>query len=234
MSKDIINKINALLAKASEENNPSEAERDQAMKMAQALLAKHNLSPDDLIETDLEIGETRVEIRTGPWSRQMWSAVAKLYFSKCLFTRGKHQRCWVYGEEINAKVAVQIGMWVQEALWKEGLRVRAINGGHNAHLTSFLNMAALKLSERVDQMIREAISTGIVDPDTGGTALVPMSAYEEAWAAAEEAFPPDVKTRKTKMQVRSAAGAAAGEEFASKLNLGRQVGATRQAMNLLS
>lgn len=99
----IVDRIRAILRKADESSNDSEAERDTAMRMAQKLLLKHGISMGDVGEINDE-AETPEGRRFGDnstletdgfqdnWRGTLLSQIAAVYFCKGYFYDQGHGR----------------------------------------------------------------------------------------------------------------------------------------------
>lgn len=87
-SEDIVNKIRSILRKADESQNPSDAERDTAMRMANRLLLKHGLAMSDLGEAAEEERSWEHEgfFSTGgdsdAWKGDLLWRISSVYFCK--------------------------------------------------------------------------------------------------------------------------------------------------------
>jgi hypothetical protein len=229
----ILKKVQALMAKADENQNDNEAEREIAMKKALALLAKHNMTLADASTVEDELVRIVQPIRHGPWARYIFQSIARLYFCEALFfSRRDNSKVVYYGKELDAKIAHEIAYWVQESFWKEGLKVKREFGGHNCHLTSFLNMASRRISARCLEIIQSA-SIGNLDDGTGSTMLVPMSVYEQAWSKARDQFPDNVSKINSKQEITSYGAAMRGRDAADKINLGRQIAETGRNQQMI-
>lgn len=232
MTQDkIIERVQKLLNLAG--NNPSETERDAAMKKALAILAEHNMTMEQVEKTttrrERDVGHMTANGRSGPWIKGTYAAIGRLYFCEYVFmSLGKRTVHYFIGEQANCAVAHQIAAWVSEALWKEGMAGKRRTGSNNTYLTSFLNHASDVLLARVDQMIREARKGETVVDGKNLPVLASLydTSYEENVDYIEKALKPKkVRTRKT---VQDAMGAMHGAEAARRINLRPQVGKQEQ------
>lgn len=95
----IVDKIRAILRKADESKNPSEEERDTALRLANRLLLKHGLSMADVGELDEDEGHTfehgsafDIDSAEDAWRGLLLHRIATVYFCKVYrtnFGRGK-------------------------------------------------------------------------------------------------------------------------------------------------
>lgn len=180
----ILDRVRKLLALANDEA-ATEGERDNALRMAHATLAKHQLDMLDVaaFERDKDDPRGRYDIEgwSIPWCRSVRSAVAKLFncsyfYMKLNATRGRHS---FVGRESNATTAMLMGDWIVKALLKEADK----RYGHR--LTpegrSFGEGAAYKLHQRVNELLKgkasEYAATGYA------LALLDEDKLNEAWIA---------------------------------------------------
>lgn len=187
MTKEtILSKIQKILALA--EGAGTEAEGIAAMAMAQALLAKHNLSMSDVsgfdnsgekIEQDDSIP---VGVRATQWQSAIYNSIANLYFCDT-FVRVKRN-----GGRTTSKTIVFIGKAsnieiaksVASSIINLGESL-AIEGGRNygaAWKNSFKVGFAVRIGERAKEQIKAAIR-GDVKDQTTGTALVIAPLYKQ-------------------------------------------------------
>lgn len=122
----LIEKIKAILRKAEESKNPSEAERDTAMRMANRLLLKHGLTMQDvgtiddpangrdfehesLLETDGD---------TDAWRGLLLFRIARVYFCNVYRTpgRGKSYRWMIVGRSDYVRTAQTMFEWIAPQL----------------------------------------------------------------------------------------------------------------------
>ncbi len=106
----------------------SEGERDNALRMVHATLAKHNLTMAMAEEAGGEAekrGLVTAESRDQPWARQTASAIASLMF--CRYFRQKSPRAGkvihnFVGREGNAKTASELADFVIRSIMSEANR----------------------------------------------------------------------------------------------------------------
>ena len=228
MSHPILDKVKKLLALAND-SGASEGERDNALRMAHGLLAKHNLDMTDL-QQHLQI-EDREEYMNETfgmvWCRQVSNSIAKLFFCKYYFggkVNGTKMRHHFVGKTSNAGTAALMAEYVISSILKE-CRGR---WKHNLapESRSFAKGAAARINERVNEMIKEAKPEG-----SGSTSLVVVELYKTE-ADANEAFLKasgisliTKKTANTKVDITAYR---AGNEFGGKIGLNNQVTSGKQ------
>lgn len=165
----------------------TEGERDNAMRMAHATLAKYNLSLTDVDEAKAEskakaAGEPREEHTTTfygrPWARNVCNNIGKLFFCYYLYTSHKkatNVKHYFIGRHSNAVTAAMIAEFVVKSIMKEGNRQKREEMEGNPWLRTFCWGAANRVKERVAKLI-----AGEDESQQGetGTALVLASYYQ--------------------------------------------------------
>ena len=159
----ILDKVKKLLALANNEA-AAEGERDNALRMAYGLLAKHNLAMADLNEHNAIEGreEQRNETFAMPWCKDVCHQMGKLFFCnyfsgrKINATKGTHH---FVGKQSNAITASLMAEFIINSILKE-CRVRF---GQNLAPASrsFSLGASVKIRERVNAMIKDLTTTGL-------------------------------------------------------------------------
>src|SRR6187399_1869298 len=87
----VVRRVKKMLTLAADAG-AAEGERDNAIRMAHALLAKHNMT---VAQVEAANADSKKEERTGgisvtrdqPWARQTASAIARLFFCKHFFMK---------------------------------------------------------------------------------------------------------------------------------------------------
>ena len=168
----------------------TEGERDNALRMAHATLAKHNLDLADLddVQRDKMAGEERVEnIATfygRPWARDICISVGRLFFCSYIYVSHKKATCvrhYFIGRRSNAITSAMMSEFVVKSIMREGKRRKREMMQGNPWLRSFCWGAATTIRERVRE-IREAAENPQTE-QTPGTALVLVSAYKKELVA---------------------------------------------------
>lgn len=233
MSEDrIIDRIRKMLALANDQA-ATEGERDNALRMAYATMAKHNIDAARVEATGTK--EPRLNLDSEGWSmlwaKQMYLCMGELFFCKYYFGRKINGTKVIHhfvGKESNAVTASYMATFVVTSILKEG-RGR---GWHNlsAEMRSFALGAVNALWVRIQAMKAEATKTD----SAPGTALVLASLYvteneaNEAFLAEQGMLFKKAASRRTMV---NAEAYASGKEFGDKVNLNRQVpGAARTAL----
>ncbi len=166
----------------------TEGERDNALRMAHATLAKYNLAMAD-VETATNgrkqkaDGEPREEHITTfygrPWARNVCMNIAKLFFCYYIYTSHKkatNVKHYFIGRKSNAVTAALMAEFVVKSIIKEGNRQKRREMQGNAWLRTFCWGAASQIQKRVDLLIDGADESQT--DNEPGTALVLANYYE--------------------------------------------------------
>lgn len=232
MSQDkIIDRVRKLMALANDER-ASEGERDNALRMAHATLAKHNLSMAQVStggKAEQRVFE-KFEGKNQPWTRSTAHAIAELFFCKYFFCSKKHyvEHNFI-GKESNAITAKEIAQYVIKSIMSEATRISKTQLDPGSYWTQFCKGAAAQVYQRCQQLRKDAEAASATAPTqtSAGTSLVLASLYATELQQNEEFLSGNgVKLRKVASRERYTgnAGFAAGKEFGSRVSLTRQVG----------
>ncbi len=217
----------------------TEGERDNAMRMAHATLAKYNLSLAQAEGT--QIGSNRddprvdqtIETRSRPWIIRAAHAVAELFFCKYFFVRsGRNAKHYFIGRLSNVTTAKEIADFVIRSINREG-RARAKDQlNPNPWRLSFCKGAAEAVRTRCHQLRQDAEKASQAAPVAStGTSLVLSSVYAHE-VQANSAYLRDVlkiNLRSSRSRERGAGeGYGEGRDYGSKVSLNRQIGVSRQ------
>jgi hypothetical protein len=227
----IIERVKKLLALAADQS-ASEGERDNALRMAHGMLAKHNLDMshvDASNKIDIEDREDFVNATWGmPWCRQASVAVAKLFFCSYYYGRkinGTKMEHHFIGKTSNVATAALMADFVIHSIMKEYNK----KGWHNLSPEgrSFAAGATRIIRERVEELMKspEGVSSS--------TALVVRNIYESEFEANADYLKEAGTTLVTKKARSSPVNIKAynsGKEFGAKVGLDVQVGKSNQAM----
>jgi hypothetical protein len=234
MSEDkIINRIKKMLALAND-LAASEGERDNALRMAYNLMAKHNLDIATVEAHGKKSEEPRIKFDSDGWSwtwaKQTRNIVADLFFCKYFFGQkinGTQCHHHFVGRESNAMTAAVMSDWIVDSILKEG---RAIYKQNTAPGTRAFAIGAMhKLYERVEQIKRERAAE--MERESTGTALVLQDYYKGERSANEQWIAEHIGGLKHHAARHSKVNAdayAQGQEFGAKINLNTQVSHERK------
>lgn len=228
MEDKIINRIKKMLALANDAG-ATEGERDNAMRMAYNLLAKHNLTMATVEgHTNEEKREQNASQFYGrPWALTVAQAVAKLFFCEYFYMRSgtrNHVYHYFVGKESNSVTALEMAKYLVDSIKKEAnRRMREAGEGGAAYRRSFASGAANKVWQRVNELKAEA-----TQPTAGtGTSLVLASLYDtEREANRKFLAESGVQLRTSKGRGKSSVDLDAyhnGQRFGGTLSLSRQV-----------
>lgn len=211
----------------------SEGERDNALRMAHATLAKYNLSIADASNVTDDRGNKVLALRSPPWARSCAQAVAHLFFCEYYFVRVRgDQRIQHYfiGREANAVTAMEIAGYVIRSIQSESGKRRKELGQDGEWQTAFIKGAAHKVYYRCQDLRKQAEAESAManTPKSTGTSLVLASVYQTELAANADWMRRQGITLRTRAQrthsIKNYDGYTRGQEYGSTVSLNRQVG----------
>lgn len=177
----ILRRVRKMLTLANDAG-ATEGERDNALRMAHATLAKYNLDLAQAEAAGQKVEEPRgmhCETFYGrPWARQVCQATAHLFFCEYIYTpafKGKDTRHYFIGRESNSITAGEMARYLVESIQRESRRAARYEGAGNTYLRSFALGAASRIRERVVEIIAASHSQATSGP---GTAIVLASLYD--------------------------------------------------------
>ena len=225
---NMIRKMKSLMAMANDKSSENEAMT--AARQLQAMLAKHNISMEQLEdqgEEQEEVSEASEDHVDRPWKRLIAHTIAKLYFCNMYYvkaTKGKSQYFFV-GTEVNREFAMQIFNIVVRTVEKESRKQsKEIYGKKDSSfVTSFRTGAMNRIRERCDEMIEAAKKGEIQDED--GTNLPAMVSIYEANDARIKEFlaSKNLKTKSARTRATNGVGLDRGRVTGGKVQLSRGV-----------
>lgn len=235
----IIARVRKMLALANDKA-ATEGERDNALRMAHATLAKYNL---DIAVVESSSGKTngsvapRVRHYTTfygrPWARLVSQGVAELMFCHYLFstaTKSKDTVHYFVGSHANAVSASMMSEFLVGSIMREGKRFSREHGLGNAGFRSFAIGAAGSIVRRCAELREAAERPAPASPATGlaapGTNVVLASVYASERAAnavVVAGMRPRQATGYAGKKEFIADAAEAGAEYGSTVSLNRQV-----------
>jgi Protein of unknown function (DUF2786) len=233
----ILDRVRKMLALAND-SAATEGERDNALRMAYNLLAKHNLTEEDVKRSGQQpADEERIDNSftswSQPWARTVFRAVAKLFFCN-YYTGGKYSstkmRHIYVGKVSNATTAALMGEYLVTSILRECRKLYRENLSPQSR--AFATGAADRIYWRVDALIREQGEA------TPGTALVLANVYtqekqgNDAFALAAWG---ELKAGKSRERAKVDRDAyRAGSEFGAKASLNAQLGTEEDVLKQLT
>lgn len=230
----ILSRVKKMMALANDAG-ASEGERDNAIRMAHATLAKYNLT---MAEAE-RAGTKPEEKRTGepivgrdfPWCRTTAYAIAQLFFCEYFYIsqHGGTVKHFFIGKTSNVYTAQEMSRYVIDSITKEAHRVSKERTGSTGGTfwRSFCKGAASTIWHRCAQLRAEAEKASVVA--STGTSLVLASVYASEKVAnthflTEVMGMKNLRASKARERNTSYDAHAAGREYGSKVNLNRQIG----------
>lgn len=246
----ILARIKKMLALAAD-SAATEGERDNALRMANATMAKYNVSQSqvDLADTS---NDPRIHVwldfdgSVTDWQLRAADGVATLFFSKVFrkpLEGGGAQLVFV-GKGVNVTTAQYMTEYVINSIKKEsekackeyfgGFKLDALLGldtGETPEATknvwreSFCVGAALAVQKRCISMAKDSQTTDVHGP---GTAIVLLGAYTreqaENMSYIKQVLLIQLQSSRSTMRHLARGAADTGSSYGSRLNLNRQVG----------
>lgn len=241
------------MMKLAQDAGASEGERDNAMRMVHATLAKYNISM-----SQVGTGEAAEEAREHlaqpflgkPWAIQIAAAVARMYFCHYFYQNmggnaGPTQKAMhtFTGRHSNVVTAQEMARFVVESVNREAQRYQRSIGGRYGDYRAFAQGAAGRIRQRCHQIEEDAKTKGVEDvpqsdepetlalqgPAQPGTALVLSTLYKTEEDANKQYIEKHVGKLGKGRASTYAPGAtdhharSAGAAFGSKVSLHKQV-----------
>jgi hypothetical protein len=175
-----LSRVKKMMALAND-SAASEGERDNALRMAHATLAKWNLSmaealksnPNATAEENRSHDKHAATIRDQPWARRVAAAVGSMMFCECYFIRQGKGKVAMYfvGLDTNAAAAAELAMRVVKSIMSEANSKWKLQADPGPWWTNFCKGAADTVSERCKDLRK-------FGGYTEGTALVLANHFE--------------------------------------------------------
>jgi hypothetical protein len=221
----IINRIKKMMALANDKA-ASDGERENALRMSYALMARHNLEMSDVNGNPIGPQEARAgvtgEFYARPWAITLCASVSRLFF--CQYYRrsiGKDQAVHTFtGRESNAATAEEVARVLVESVRREANTQMRQRGENVTWRRSFSTGAAFKVQERVSEMMS---ATAAIEGTATGTALVLVNLRKQEELANQQFIASKgvklvVRSQRARRSVDSSAYSQ-GRQFGSGLNL---------------
>lgn len=224
--KSIISRVKKMLALAADAG-ATEGERDNAIRMAHATLAKYNLDMAEVEASTGTIEEERVketfQFYGRPWARMVSHAVADLFFCKYLYMANSDAKKIGHifiGRKSNVVTAQELAKWLVESIAREGARSARANYGGNTWKRSFCLGAGHRIWERVRE-IQDATKNQQATPGKG---IVLASLYQREAAANQALIPAKLGKGRSGSRIGFAGAAEQGRAYGSTVQLTTQLG----------
>jgi len=233
----ILSRIRKMLTLA---NDPgaAEGERDNALRMAHATLAKYNLALSEVKAADGTAPETEPRVQTeghkAPghvWVRTVYHAVSKAYFCMYFTIRNpasvSNRFHYFVGRESNAISAREVGSFLCASIQREASRRQRDLGEDGAYHRSFCNAASIQIYRRCEEMMQAGLAAeGKGSGKAPGTAIVLASLYDSERAANEKKLESlGIALSKARARKWNLAGSGYfdGAEYGDKVHIGRSL-----------
>lgn len=223
MEDRIINKVKKILAIAHDEG-AAEGERDNALRMAYNLMAKHNLSMTSLQDKPEDRGMREEMFYGRPWATSLCNSVASMFFCHYIVRKSplKNMAGHIFvGKESNAATALEMSRWLIDSIKKEASRRAYALNENMTWRRSFCEGAVSKIRVRIRDMKEE------VSKEAGtGTSLILVSLYDSEKEANQEWTRSNLQTKveKPRKQASVLSGAyQAGSSYGSSVALNKQI-----------
>lgn len=230
----VLSRVRKMLA-LSNDKAAAEGERDNALRMAHATLAKYNLSLGDAEVAEEKRIDSAIKISSAAWARTVANAIAKLYFCEYFFVRGWKQEIHHYfvGRESNVITAQEMTTYIVRSINKEARAQARAHFAAGKFERDFCKGATAAIWRRCAE-IRKSAEAENQPVASGGTALVLASLYKQeqernALVIAQKHGP--MRDAKGKQSAPGFTAYQSGAAFGNKVNLNKQVGASKSNSN---
>ena len=227
----IINRIKKLINLA-ENEGATEGERDNALRMAHATLAKYNLAMSDIEGSEPE--ENRIVLKFNAYNSKAFKTVcnsaAKLYFCKCFTSKMREgevknwrKRCHYYfiGRESNTITAKLMAEYLIKSIEREQ---RKLGAGESFNLG-----AAYAIAHRVVNIIENKEQSSEFSERT---ALVIVSLHKSEQSANDNYIANQgivlVNERQRKANINNWGDYSKGSSFGQNISLNNQISGKKQ------
>ena len=224
------------MLKLANDAGATEGERDNALRMAHATLAKYNLDLSDVESIGQRKTSAATEERVEnvvtfygrPWARHICKSVADLFYCYYLTTSAKKAtdtRHYFIGKKSNATTASIMAEFLVNAIMKEGKKRQRQEGQGNAWFREFCWGAATRIRERVREIQQSTEKE--VEKTQPGTALMLVD-FAKSESQANIVFVqtkyPALGRAKAGKGYHQSGAYAAGRTYGSRVSLNRQIG----------
>lgn len=230
MTDKIIDRIKKMLTLAND-LAATEGERDNALRMAYATMAKYNIDMASVESHSKEEARINFENQSFSWvwCQQINRIIGDLFFCKCYMSKRINGTQIVYhfiGKESNAMTAAVMADWIVKSILKEGRKLYKQNTSPETR--SFATGAMQALNARVKEII--AAQSAASEKAAPGTALVLASLYDSESEKNALMMPDNLRSKKVRQSAVNMHAYANGHAFGNNINLNNQV--TNEARKL--
>jgi hypothetical protein len=224
----LIARVRKMLALANDEG-ASQGERDNALRMAHAVLAKHNLELSEVEGSgDTDRADLKVETRSRPWIRHIAHGIAEMLFCHHFYgkTRSNYENQFFVGRPDNTATAKHMLDYLIASAHKESA---ARFPGDATARSSFHKGVAAAVVKRCHEIKAEALRAEQQQAAAGtGTSLVLAGYYQQEAERNAKYIAEQMKLRlaQSRNRERNTGDVSAyhsGKEFGSRVSLNRQV-----------
>lgn len=226
MNDKLIGRMKKLLAMTESGN---EHEAMAATRKLHIMLAKHNVSIEDLSDTsELNLSEDAVELSNYPWKCRVGLSIAKLYFCDFYFsqTRKNYADFVFIGTQENRMFAIHIFKMIVKIIEREARNEsrKIYKEVDSRFIVSFWTGACLRICERCKELIQSA-KDGTLEDDEGNTLPTLLSTYDQmqinldVWKSDNL----NLKEVSSVIKAKDLNGLAKGKEAGSKVQLTRAI-----------
>ena len=226
----VLDRVKKMLALGND-SAATEGERETALRMAYNLLAKYNLTINDLPGDQQEEGRERADIviYKAVWARSLAHSIANLFFCKYYFTRALNRDSHYFiGRASNVVTASYMTDHIVRSIKKEAGQRYGVWTSPEGR--SFCVGAAAPIRQRIAEMLEKDTES------TVGSALALIavrkteSMANDAWLANEGTRLVSKKARASRVQGEAYGD---GKAFGATVSLAAQVGAQNSAVKML-
>jgi hypothetical protein len=223
MTQSIIDRIKKLFALADETRNNSQHEREQALKAACELMAKHQLTELDINVVSpgsINVEQSKLDVRLDKWINYIYNAACMMYdtdfyISGNYTSGGSHYRVPVIvGTKENIAITAEIASWLVQDIRKESNKFSK----NERERKDFRLGAASSLYKQAKAYKEEKLKD---QTSTGTSLMVIKNAFEKA----NDDFMGKLNLKPGRSRSSYVGyGYSAGQEYGSKVNMGKQLG----------
>lgn len=216
----------------------TEGERENALRMAHATLAKYNLTMAQAEANGQQKTEDRTDgafnLREYAWMRTCAQAVASLFFCSFFFVpyKPKHATYCFVGTEANVFTTVEMVRYILGSINREATKQAESVGQtpRGTYWRDFCKGATIHISRRCKELIQAAAAQraepAAAPAAAPGTAIVLASVYQNQMKLNDQYIQKTVggiKTRTSRQQRPKTNGFSAGYEYGGTVGLQKQV-----------